>query len=214
MKNARLYGWLLALSLVFFASACEKEDPTPTPDLTPNLQTVLAGKYWESNAYFLHRSSTGEETVDRSTLSNLRIELGAANDPRSFLGVFYCATDLSSLDKYLLTPYTGDATGGQLQVYRNLYDLTLQPDTGTLTLTASDPAIAALSIYDDAPLTLRTLTDDRIEFDMGLNTYVRSEWDTYFGLSTTPIVGIRVVWTPVSAERQAEYHNFETPTEL
>lgn len=214
MKNTRLYGWLLTFALAFFASACEKEDSTPTPDPTPDLQTTLAGKYWESNAYFLHRSSTGEETVDRSTLSNLRVELGAVNDPRTFLGVFYCAADLSSLDKYLLAPDTGDATDGQLQVYRNLYELTLQPETGTLLLTATDPAVAALSIYNRATLTLRTLAADRIEFDMALNDYVRSEWATYFDLSTTPIVALRVVWTPVSEERRTEYHHFDSPVEL
>ena len=60
-------------------------------------------------------------------------------------------------------------------------------------------------------LRLRSLAEDRVEFDMDINEFVRKDWAPILDEAVAPITGIRVVWKSLTEEKAAEYHDFQDP---
>ncbi len=211
MKTTSLSGWLAAI--VLLAAACNDDEPAPIPEPQPlDLKTVMEGRYWYSTPSFRYIKDGAEKVDGTSTLYSLYAEYVDFTEPRYFLGVFYPSG--TSIDKYEVTPYTGDSEGEKLQVYRGLYTLHIDSEQNVVKLTANDPAVGAHSIYTGMELRLVSLAEDRIEFDLELNDYVRSAWSPFFEQVEAPLAftGIREVWTPVTEQQKAEYKNFQDPT--
>lgn len=208
MKN--VHRWLIAL--VLLAGGCNKDKgDTPTPEPKLELGTALAGKYWSSNSFFIYFKD-GKEIVDTQTsLPGLRYEMELPSDPDLFLGVFRCNEACTSVDTYSISPYEGNSKEQELLVSKGLYSLFLNPDTNVVRLTANDPHVAEKNIYEGMSLRLRSLAEDRIEFDMDLNDFVRNEWAPVFENSPSTITGIRVVWRALTEQERTEYKNFLNP---
>lgn len=212
MKNTSRFGWLATITLL--AAACSKSnnDPTLQKPQPLELKTVVDGRYWSSRSSFRYLKNGVEEVDPISTLSSLYAEYVGFIEPRFFLGVFYPSGN--SIDKYTVTPYTGDSKGEKLQVCRGLYTIRIDSERNVIKLTANDPAVAEHSIYTDAELRLISLAEDRIEFDLKINDYVRNAWAPFFDRVEAPLTftGIREVWTPVTEQQKIEYKYFENPT--
>lgn len=125
------------------------------------------------------------------------------------MGVFHC--NESTIDRYDLTPFEGSDVEQDLLVCKGLYSFFLNPETNVVRLSANDPGIAAENIYEGVSLRLRSLAEDRIEFDMDINEFVRRDWAQVFEESSVTITGIREVWRPLTEEKRVEYRNFENP---
>ena len=209
MKNINRFGWLAAV--VLLAAACSDDDPIPQPEPKLELKSVIAWKYWVSDSSFTYITD-GIEKVDTITsLQDLRADMGLAFYPDLYLGVFHCSEDGTAIDKYYVTPYTGDSEGEKLLVYRGLYSLFLNPNANTIRLSANDPETAGRNIYEGMTLRLRSLAEDRVEFDMDINEFVRKDWAPILDEAVAPITGIRVVWKSLTEEKAAEYHDFQDP---
>ncbi len=203
---------LIAISLLAMGCNDHDNDPIPQPEPELELQTVITGKYWGSNSSFTYIKD-GIEIADTITsLAGLRIALGNWPDNRFYLGTFFC--NENTIDKYQLTPFEGSSEEQDVLVCRKLYSFFLNPDTNIIRLSANDPEIAAKNIYEGMSLRLRSLAEDRIEFDMDINEFVRKEWAPILEDATVQITGIRVVWKLLTEETMEEYHNFESPIEV
>lgn len=204
MKKLNHLGWLAAI--VLLAAGCNDDDP-PAPK--PDLQTVIAGKYWCSTPSFRYLKD-GAEVVDTEiSLPELLAAQGELNENRPFLGVFFCGDGGSSIDAYRVTPY--DPEGDHLLVYRGIYTLRLNAEQTVVRLTANDAEFAERSIYTDTELRLVSYSEERVEFDLNLNENVRRQWAKTLQDASITITGIRDVWTPVTESQRSKYHDFESP---
>lgn len=204
------FGWLAAVTLL--AAACSDDKPAPAPESQPlDLKTTMEGRYWYSTPLFRYMKNEVEQVNSTSTLYSLYAEYVDFIEPRYFLGVFYPAGN--SIDKYEITPYTGDSEGEKLLVYRGLYTLQIDSERKVLKLMANDPNVEEHSIYTGMELRLVALAEDRIEFDLEMNDYVRNAWAPFFEELETPLTftGIREIWTPVTEQQKEMYKNFENP---
>lgn len=209
MKTTCFFGWIAAI--VLLAVGCNDDDNEPQTEPEPKLEleTVIRGKYWKSNSSFTYIKD-GIEVVDTITsLAGLRASLGLSPGSRFYLGVFHC--NESIIDRYDLTPFEGSHVEQDLLVCKGLYSFFLNPETNVVRLSANDPGIAAKNIYEGVSLRLRSLAEDRIEFDMDINEFVRTEWAQVFEESPVTITGIRVIWQSLTEEEKAEDRNFESP---
>lgn len=205
MRSIIYIGWF-ALNIIF-AISCNDNKNNPEPKL--ELKTVLAGKYWNSSESFIYIKD-GEEFVDtKSSLAALHWDV----DRRSFLGTFFLHADGSSIDRYTFTPYEGPSKERNVLLYRGYFNLLSDTDTNTIQLSANDPEIATENVYAGMFLTLHSLTQNRIEFNMEINDFVRKNWSDIFEQSSSSITitGIRVVWTLLTDQEKEDYHNFESP---
>ncbi len=191
MRKLNLF--LLITGMIFAVGCDSKEDPT-----FPDLQTVLAGNYWNEKTYPIVMQNGKAVVSEEKTLYDLQEPVGTRNGKQyptfnEDLGVFYVRAD------HVIRKYTAfTETNKLVYVLSNCYKCQYNPDWKSIHLTSSRDALKN-GWFADADLRIVSVTDGKIVLEAPVKDYTREELKL-----GEDVIGLQTVWRRIDNPKNAK----------